>query len=154
MPNSRGFTLIELMVTIGIAAILIAVALPSMTEFTARRSLEGVANELSADLHYAKSQAASSNSDISLVTTVHGYTIGSTTNTLKTITLDTAISLTDAVTATFDPYRSLPGANASITITHSKISASLRVEVKVTTDALGIIRVCSPGASFGGYITC
>ena len=150
MHGSRGFTLIELMVTIGIAAILIAVALPSMTESTARRSLEGVANELNADLQYAKSQAASSNTNISLLTTVHGYTVSSTNNTLKTVTLDAVVSLSDGVNVTFEPHRSLPAANSEITVTHTKTAASLRV----TTDTMGIIKMCSPGASFGGVVAC
>lgn len=150
MRSSRGFTLIELMVTIGIAAILIAVALPSMTESMARRSLEGVANELSADLQYAKSQAASSNANISLLTTVHGYTVSSAANTLKTITLDTAVSLTDGITVTFEPHRALPTINADITVTHTKTAASLRVK----TDTMGRIQMCSPGASFGGVVAC
>jgi type IV fimbrial biogenesis protein FimT len=146
MRRNGGFTMIELMVVIAIVAILAAVAVPSFTESMARRRLEGVANELSADLQYAKSQAASVNANVALVTTAHGYTIG----TYKTIALGSTISLTDAVTVTFEPHRALPAANASITVTHSQTSSSLRV----TTDAMGRIQTCSPGSSFGGYIAC
>lgn len=150
MRRSAGFTLIELMVTVGIAAILIAIALPSMTESMARRSLEGVANELSADLQYAKSQAVSINTDVTLLTTAQGYTISSTASTLKTVTLDSAVSLTDAVTVTFEPHRSLPASAASITVSHSKTSASLEIKV----GAMGSIQLCSPDGSFGGYLPC
>lgn len=150
MCKSSGLTIIELMVIIAIVAILAAVAGPSWTESMARRSLEGVANELSADLQYAKSQAASINTDVSLTTSIHGYRISSTSTTFKTIALDSKVSLTDAVTVTFEPHRALSSAVASITLVHSKTSAGLRVQ----TDAMGRIQICSPNASFGGYIPC
>lgn len=146
MRKTSGFTLIELMVVIAIVGILIAVAAPSFTESIARRRLEGVANELSADLQYAKSQATSVNANVSLVTTAHGYTVG----TYKTIALDPTSSLTDAVTVTFEPHRALPAGNTSITITQSQTSASLQVK----TDAMGRIQMCSPNSTFGGYVAC
>jgi len=144
--RSKGFTLLELMTIIAIVGILVAVAAPSFTDSIARRRLEGVANELSADLQYAKSQAAAINTNVSLVTTAHGYAVGS----YKTITLDSTITLTDAVTVTFEPHRALPAGDASITVTQSQTPASLRVK----SDAMGRIQMCSPGASFTGYLAC
>lgn len=142
----QGVTLIELMTIIAIAGILVAVAVPSFTDSIARRRLEGVANELSSDLQYAKSQAAVVNTNVSLVTTAHGYVVG----TYKTTTLDLTTTLTDAVTVTFEPHRALPAGDTSITVTQSQTAASLRV----TTDVMGRIQTCSPGASFAGYKTC
>jgi prepilin-type N-terminal cleavage/methylation domain-containing protein len=52
----RGVTIVELMVTLAIMAVLIAVALPSMRDFVARKRLEGVAQELITDLRLLKSQ--------------------------------------------------------------------------------------------------
>lgn len=150
MRNSAGFTMIELMITIAIAGILVAVAVPSFTESMARRRMEGVANELSADLQYAKSQAASINANVTLLTTAHGYSVSSTSATHKTIVLDSSISLTDSVTVTFEPYRTLPTSAASITVTHSQTSVSLQVK----TDIMGRIQLCSPGSSYGGYAAC
>lgn len=51
-----GVTLVELMVTLAIMAVLVAVALPSMRDFVARKRLEGVAQELLTDLRMLKSQ--------------------------------------------------------------------------------------------------
>ena len=51
-----GVTLVELMVTLAIMAVLVAVALPSMRDFVARKRLEGVAQELMTDLRLLKSQ--------------------------------------------------------------------------------------------------
>ena len=139
MPSvSRGFTLIESMVVIAIVGILAAVAAPALTESMARRRLESAASELTTDLQYAKSQAASINANISLVTTVRGYTISGTVNgaavTYKTVVLHPASSLTDAVTVIFEPYQTLPTAAVPfISVTNSQTATSLRV----ITDTIG-----------------
>jgi type IV fimbrial biogenesis protein FimT len=50
-----GVTLVELMVTLAIVAVLVAIALPSMRDFVARKRLEGIAQELATDLRLLKS---------------------------------------------------------------------------------------------------
>ena len=50
-----GVTLVELMVTLAIVAVLLAIALPSMRDFVARKRLEGIAQELVTDLRLLKS---------------------------------------------------------------------------------------------------
>ena len=150
MRRSSGFTMIELLVIVAIVGILIAVAAPSFTESTAKRSLEGVANELNADLQYAKSQAASVNVVVSMVTSANGYTVSSASATLKTIALDSKITLSSPLTVSFDPYRGFANTAIVITLTHTQTSAQLQVKV----DALGRIQMCSPSGSFGGYVTC
>ena len=54
-PQGRGLTLIELMVTVAITAVLLAVAIPSMQQLIAKRRVAGVANELATDLRYLRS---------------------------------------------------------------------------------------------------
>lgn len=53
--SAGGVTLVELMVTLAIVAVLLAIALPSMREFIARKRLEGIAQELVTDLRLLKS---------------------------------------------------------------------------------------------------
>ncbi|MDH4392337.1 MAG: prepilin-type N-terminal cleavage/methylation domain-containing protein [Aquabacterium sp.] len=53
--TGTGVTLVELMVTLAILAVLLAIALPSMREFIARKRLEGTAQELMTDLRMLKS---------------------------------------------------------------------------------------------------
>ena len=51
----QGVTLIELMVTLAILAILLAIAVPSMQQLIARKRVAGVASELASDIRYLRS---------------------------------------------------------------------------------------------------
>lgn len=150
MRKNSGFTMIELMVIIAIVGVLVAVAVPSFTESMAKRSLEGAANELNADMQYTKSQAASVNVAVSMVTSAHGHTVSSASATFKILALDSKITLTSPVTVTFEPYRDFANAANAITLSHTQTAAQLQVKV----DAQGRIQLCSPSGSFGGYLTC
>jgi type IV fimbrial biogenesis protein FimT len=55
--RNRGFNLIELMVTIGILAILVTVAIPSFSRLIASNRLSAATNELYGTLMQAKSEA-------------------------------------------------------------------------------------------------
>ncbi|MGN5009675.1 GspH/FimT family pseudopilin [Aeromonas veronii] len=55
--NVRGFTLIELMITVGIAAILLLVGLPSMSQRLAAERLDRSATELASAYRFARSEA-------------------------------------------------------------------------------------------------
>jgi type IV fimbrial biogenesis protein FimT len=57
--RSNGFTLIELVTVIAVAAILLTLAVPSFVTFFAGKRVEGVASELGTDLQYARSEAVS-----------------------------------------------------------------------------------------------
>lgn len=57
MKKDSGFTIIELMVTISVAAILAAVAIPSMQDLIARNQITSANNELVAATMYARSEA-------------------------------------------------------------------------------------------------
>ncbi|HQV23159.1 MAG TPA: prepilin-type N-terminal cleavage/methylation domain-containing protein, partial [Agitococcus sp.] len=54
MYSHRGFTLIELMVTISVAAIIMAIAVPSMQILRANSRVASAANELATDLKKAR----------------------------------------------------------------------------------------------------
>ena len=59
-----GLTLIELMVTVTIGAILLALAVPQMREYIARTRVSGIATELAADIRLARSMVQQQNQPI------------------------------------------------------------------------------------------
>lgn len=57
----RGFTLIELMVTVAIAAVLVALAAPSLQSFIIRNKFSSIGNEFSGSILRARNEAVSKN---------------------------------------------------------------------------------------------
>lgn len=55
--KTRGFTLIELMVTLAVAAILLGIAVPSYQNFTINSRMASQANDLVTALNFARSEA-------------------------------------------------------------------------------------------------
>ncbi len=64
--RNQGFTLIELMIVITIAAILLAVAVPSFDNVLIRNRIDSIQSQLSSALALARSEAASRNKVISV----------------------------------------------------------------------------------------
>jgi type IV fimbrial biogenesis protein FimT len=56
-PMARGFTLVEMIVTIGIVALLLGLAVPSFIELSRNNRMTGAANDLLADLSLARTEA-------------------------------------------------------------------------------------------------
>ncbi len=66
MRSVKGFTLIELMVTIAVAAILVALALPSFRNLIVNSRLNGVASDMVDFVSFARSESIKRNSTIQL----------------------------------------------------------------------------------------
>lgn len=69
MTRQHGFTLVELMVTVIVAAILLAVALPSFLDTIDRTRVAGAADNLLADLRYAQAAAMKTNAPVTVTFT-------------------------------------------------------------------------------------
>lgn len=145
--------MIELMVVLVVTALVMALAVPSFKETIERRRIEGAGNELSADLQYTRSLAATRNTSVALTTDSTGtsYTIadssGGTTH--KTVTLATSLTITASTTVTYENVRGTSNA-ASLTISSSNSTDQIRV----TTNIMGRVQMCIPSGQLPGYSSC
>jgi len=79
--QARGFTLLELMITIAILAILLAIAIPSFQGLMASNRLTGATNDFIAALNTARAEAIRRGQRITLCASTDGTTCAaSTTN--------------------------------------------------------------------------
>lgn len=153
MTAALGFTLIELMVVMAVAAILATLAAPSFTDQFARRRIEGVATDLSADLHFARSQAVSDRGTVTLQTESSGsqYRIFNAAGDIKTVVFPTGIVATDGVMVAYEQLRGTAAVtNGPIDLTSTRTAAQVRLDV----NAMGRVNLCTPGGSLKGYASC
>lgn len=87
MRSSRdsGFTMIEVLVAMAIAALLVAVAVPNLRPQVAQVSARSLAGDMSDGLHFARQYALNTSGVVTFTPNGCGYTItDSSSNTLKT----------------------------------------------------------------------
>lgn len=68
----RGFTLLELMVTLTVLGILAAIAFPAMTALINANRLSGMTSEMAASLQLARSEAIRRNTQVSICSSSDG----------------------------------------------------------------------------------
>jgi len=66
MKDNKGFTLVEMMVVIGIVAILALITVPNIISWRPKAALSGAARILKADLGLAKSRAIRDNANVTV----------------------------------------------------------------------------------------
>jgi type II secretion system protein H len=96
--SSAGFTLIEVMVAVAVLALLMVVAAPSFTSFTAKKRVEGLAAELTGDLQYARSEAVARNVPVQITFGTGCYVIHALAGTATSVS--TATSCTQSAAST------------------------------------------------------
>ena len=174
----RGVTLIEILTAVTILAILTVVAAPSFDAVRNRARLRGVADNLYADLQYARSEAVQRNSMISVsfspgATWCYGIHQGAAacdctvanSCSIKTVLSTSApnVTLADASFSSggagvarylIDPRRgqSVDAAGAAVTGTVQFTLGSLQMNAEV--NAVGRARLCSPSGTVTGYPSC
>jgi type IV fimbrial biogenesis protein FimT len=78
MKNSSGFTLLELMITLFIVGILLAVGIPSLKSFMQGNQLVAASNELVSAMHVARSEAIKLNTRVSICESSDGANCAAT----------------------------------------------------------------------------
>jgi len=63
---SRGFTLIELIITIALVAVILGIGVPSLTSMLRDNAIVAITNELVADLQFARSEAIKRNQPVAI----------------------------------------------------------------------------------------
>lgn len=74
--RDEGFSLIEMAITVGIGAVLLAVGIPLLRDMTVSQRVRSAANDLYSDLAYARSEAIKRNAQVSVVRATGGWTSG------------------------------------------------------------------------------
>lgn len=173
---NSGFTLVEMVITLTVIAILAGIAVPSFTETLDRRRVSGAAEQLQSDLQYARSEAIRRNADV-IVSFVSGtstwcYGIDTTVCTCTTANdcqLDGVTKVVDqtgfrGVSLTqnfgdseisFDP-RTFDLDNGTATFTSNIGTSNARVVSVKVGQVGGRIKLCSPSGSTNipGYGAC
>lgn len=78
--RARGFTLVELMVTVAVIALLAVVAVPGMTALINNSRLNGQSEEMQTTLQLARSEALRRNARVTVCPSSNGTTCAATTS--------------------------------------------------------------------------
>lgn len=154
LRDAAGFTLVELLVTLAIMAILAMVAAPGVSQYLANQRVKGVAEELVSDLQFARMESVQKNAPVTVTFTTSGYSIALGATPLKTVVLTTGSSVSGGSTmsAVFDPVRATAVLTngPDVTLANNATTRTLRVSLST----MGRVSVCTPGGSMTGYTTC
>ena len=104
--QARGFTLVELMVLIGIVGLIAAIGVPTFNGYLRANQIDTVGDRLAADAALARSTAVSQGRIIRLEATAMGYTITvpATGRTLRDRTFDGGVQVQNPETIDFFPW--------------------------------------------------
>jgi type IV fimbrial biogenesis protein FimT len=170
----RGFTLVELCVTVAVLVIVLAVAAPSIRRLIDRTSLRASASVVRTDLQYVRSAAAARNEMLWLELqsgpdgscySLHDGAQGdcrctpdghadcpSSARALKVTGFPSngAVQVSANVKSLrYDPDRGTVSPTATFTLTSRSGEA-----VQHTVNVLGRIKTCSPASQVPGYASC
>lgn len=182
MPtNKRGFTLVEMLVTIAVLGILAAVAFPNMQDYFDKQRLIGQSKAIADLVRFAKSEAIKSSGSGDVASKSVSLTVSSTapwyvglsngsaacsgatcvTNEsgspvahLLTATECTGCTLTLSTTSPAVISFDFRGVAKGATGQTITLTSPLGRSLSLSVGRLGGISVCSSSASVGGYPAC
>ena len=167
MKQSRGFSLIELMVVVAIVAILAIIGLPSYAIWVQNTAIRNATESVLNGLQLARSEAVARNTNIDFVVNANsGWTFGCATvqepacpaviqaKTATEGSAGTVVTINNAAiadTVRFGNFGALAdngGAAISIDIDSTTLSAADSRQLRVDISTGGSVRMCDP--SLGG----
>ena len=138
MKHSKGFTMIELIVTLVVLGILVAIAIPTYNGLMPRYRLNGATRQVATDLMKARMQAVklSTNVNVTFNSTTDSYTIsntssgGSYSETFNIKTHYSGVELASSGNPVFHPRGTLTNAS-TVTVTLTNSSGTKQIEVNI-----------------------
>lgn len=130
----RGLTMVELLVTLAILAIIVTLALPSMQQFVAGQRVRSAASDITADLIIARNEAIKRGESVLLAPATGGWSGGwalkvSSTSELLSSRNATGSGVTftsSPVSVTYDKYGRLSGATSVVRFAVSNGASATR----------------------------
>ena len=169
--NNAGFTLVELMVTVAVTGILLAIAVPAFQSTLDKRRLVGAAEQLYADLQYARTEAIKRNVSVFVsfntgTSWCYGIALaacncGTSGSCQLTPGIDRVVdasgfrgvslgSTFGTNYTTFEPRRGTANDGGTLKNGTATLSSTTG-EIKVIVGSLGRVRICSDSSNLPQY---
>ncbi|SDT92441.1 GspH/FimT family pseudopilin [Halopseudomonas salegens] len=141
MQRIRGFTLLELMITLVVVAVILGLAVPSFQTTIAKNAVKSATRDLVATLNTARAQSMSSRTPVTVTPESggwnNGWTLayGSSVESGETYVPSSKVRISSSITSlTFRPQGGLSAPASSLTVCHADSSIPGR---KITVSFLG-----------------
>jgi len=150
ISGARGFTLVEILVTVALIGIISAIAIPDWGTVLLTFRLNGATRQVQSELHRIKMKAVTENVKFQLVYSENGQTYQVKRNgvELETKSLPEGIELrttTSPLTLEFTP-RGTPSSAGTVTV---KLCNTKGEGKNIVVRATGRIRTCKPASCNG-----
>ena len=140
--SERGFTLVELMVTLAVAIVLLAIAVPSFRQITISNQLTTAANEVVLAVNTARMEAIKRNASTQLCSNIAANNASDALGTACGTSIGVVMATTSSGTTT-------------VRDTHLNLAGSLKLKGSMTAlrfNAQGLARSAAGTGPYGGTV--
>ena len=125
--SSRGFTLIELMVTVAVLVILLTIGVPSMTNWIDSNRATATANNIVGGLQYARSEAVRLNQDMTFTLTGNNWTVVNGGTVLREGQIRNGVTVSNAGARVFNSAGALTASSSPIAVNSGSAARCVRI---------------------------